>query len=252
MCPTFADGIHALVFVMSINCAVAETVLVGTFFNGNSDHLHSRAYIWNPTGTDASIKARAYTLPRSGSSVLMGEVDLGLLNARSGRNIKIAEDILDALGHPLPYVTDGGNPMVEFTVEADGVRGTGQVFSSDLAFGTYPLDVMSSSTTPPADHSDPPEGQKDLETSVSYRVTERGNSYWSFSWILDITNNTATEGQYDARINFLDAGGFIVDYGYGFNLTVPAGSTNTFRGQELITSEGAATVVSVEAVVTPE
>ena len=142
--------------------------------------------------------------------------------------------------------------MVEFTVEADGVRGTGQVFSSDLAFGTYPLDVMSSSTTPPADHSDPPEGQKDLETSVSYRVTERGNSYWSFSWILDITNNTATEGQYDARINFLDAGGFIVDYGYGFNLTVPAGSTNTFRGQELITSEGAATVVSVEAVVTPE
>ena len=64
----------ALVFVMSINCAVAETVLVGTFFNGNSDHLHSRAYIWNPTRTDASIKARAYTLPRSGSSVLMGRL----------------------------------------------------------------------------------------------------------------------------------------------------------------------------------
>ena len=45
-------------------------------------------------------------------------MNLGLLNAKSARNIKIAEDILSALV-PLPYVTDGGNLMVEFTVGAD-------------------------------------------------------------------------------------------------------------------------------------
>ena len=56
----------------------------------------------------------------------------------------------------------------------------------------------------------------------------------------------------NARINFLDAGGFVVDYDTKYNLVIPAISTQTFRGEELITSEGAATVVSVEAVVTPE
>ena len=50
------------------------------------------------------LVARAYTLPRAGPSTLLGTVSLGQLNARSGRNMKIAEDILVALGILLPYV----------------------------------------------------------------------------------------------------------------------------------------------------
>ncbi len=117
----------------------SPTVLVANFMNGNNSFLNSRAYLWNPSDSSGKITARAYTLPRSGASTLLGVVDLGLLEAKSARNIKIAEDILSALGLPLPYVADGGNLTVEFTVEAKSVQGVAQVFSSNLAFGTYPL-----------------------------------------------------------------------------------------------------------------
>ena len=95
-----------------------------------------------------------------------------------------------------------------------------------------------------------PPGQKDLEISIRYRVTERNNVYWQFSWILEIANNTATESEYRARINFLDAEGFVVDYDIDYGLTVPARSTGIFRGVELIYTENAPGVKSVEAVVT--
>ena len=73
---------------------------------------------------------------------MLGSAALGLLDARSSRNIKIAEDVLSALGIPLPYTADGGNLTVEFTVGAENVRGVAQVFSDNLVFGTYPLQVM--------------------------------------------------------------------------------------------------------------
>ena len=119
-----------------------ETILIANFTNGNNAFLNSRVYLWNPSESDGSLTARAYTLPRSGPSTLLGTVELGLLHARSARNIKIDEDILAPLGLPLPYTTDGGNVTVEFTVGAENVRGAAQVFSSELAFGTYPMQVI--------------------------------------------------------------------------------------------------------------
>ena len=140
---------------LTLSPLLSETVLVGTFFNGNSAFLNSRAYLWNPTDADADITARVYTLPLNGPSTLLGTIGIGLLNARSGRNIKIAEAILVHLDIVLPYVGDGGNLMVEFTVGADNVRGTGQVFGADLAFGTYPLEIMPGSSVSETQGPDP-------------------------------------------------------------------------------------------------
>jgi hypothetical protein len=69
-------------------------------------------------------------------------VDLGALGAKSGLNLKLVEDILTPLGITPPYTDDGGNLTLEFTIEAENVRGVAQVFSGSLAFGTYPLQVM--------------------------------------------------------------------------------------------------------------
>ena len=119
-----------------------ETVLIAIFMNGNNAFLNSRVYLWNPSESAGSITVKAYTLPRSGPSTLLGSAALGLLDARSSRNIKIAEDVLSALGVPLPYTADGGNLTVEFTIGAENVQGVAQVFSDSLAFGTYPLQVI--------------------------------------------------------------------------------------------------------------
>jgi hypothetical protein len=127
----------------------STTVLVANFTNGNNAFLNSRLYLWNPSQSAGSVTVRAYTLPSSGPSVLLGipefglfTAELGLLDARSSLNINIAEDVLSALGIPLPYTDDGGNLTIEVTVGAENVRGVAQVFSSDLAYGTYPMQVI--------------------------------------------------------------------------------------------------------------
>jgi len=130
-----------LPFVANIFLNGIPRILLANFVNGNTDVLSSRVYLWNQSDSAGSITARVYTLPRSGPSTLLGTVELGLLDARSSRNIKIAEDILLEVGIPLPYTANGGNLTVEFTVGAQNVQGVAQVFSGSFAFGTYPLQV---------------------------------------------------------------------------------------------------------------
>ena len=95
-----------------------------------------------------SVTVRVFTLPNTGDSMRLQTVPLGILKAFSARNIRIAEDILGGfLGIALPYTDDGGNLMLEFTIEAPDVKGAAQVFSSDFAFGTYPLQEIPSTSS---------------------------------------------------------------------------------------------------------
>ncbi|TDI14625.1 MAG: hypothetical protein E2P05_09345 [Acidobacteria bacterium] len=138
---TLAFGTYPLQEIPSTSTGSA-TVLVANFTNGNNAFLNSRLYLWNPSQSAGSVTVRAYTLPSSGPSILLGTAELGVLDARSSLNIKIAEDVLSALGIPLPYTDNGGNLTIEVTVGAENVRGAAQVFSSDLAYGTYPMQVI--------------------------------------------------------------------------------------------------------------
>ena len=105
----------------------------------------SRVYLWNPSESAGSVTVRVFTLPIAGGlaqELTTRPLDLGTLAGKSGLNIKVAEDILTLLGITPPYTTDGGNLTLEFTIEAADVVGAAQVFSSDFAFGTYPLAVI--------------------------------------------------------------------------------------------------------------
>ena len=103
-------------------------------------------YLWNPSASAGEVCVRVFTLPLSGGTaqeLTATPLSIGTLGAKSALNIKLAEDILDQLpGITTPYTTDGGNLTVEFTIGAADVRGTAQVFSSDFAFGTYPMQVI--------------------------------------------------------------------------------------------------------------
>jgi len=79
---------------------------------------------------------RVGTVFRGRSSGPKSKLEGGLV--RGGRS-RVAEDILAVMGIPLPYTDDGGNLILEFTIGAPNVRGAAQVFSLDLAFGTYTL-----------------------------------------------------------------------------------------------------------------
>ena len=143
---SFAFGTYPLQEIPSTPSG-SPTVLVANFTNGNNGALHSRVYLWNPSASAGEVTVRVFTLPRTGNSSLLGTLDLGSLQAESARNLKLAEDILAPLGIALPYVTDGGNLTLEFTIQAANARGVAQVFSSDFAFGTYPMQEIPSTSS---------------------------------------------------------------------------------------------------------
>ena len=146
---SFAFGVYPLQEIPSTSSG-SPTVLVANFMNGNSDAFSSRAYLFNPSDSDGNVTVRVFTLPLSDGTAqeLTGPpLDLGILEARSALNIKLAEDILTPLGITLPYTTDGGNLTLEFTIQAADVRGTAQVFSSSFAFGTYPMQEIPSTSS---------------------------------------------------------------------------------------------------------
>jgi len=140
----FAFGTYPLQEIPSTS-AGSPTVLVASFMNGNNAFLNSRVYLWNPSESAGSVTVRVFTLPITGGlaqELTTAPLSLGTLAGRSALNIKVDEDILTLLGILPPYTTDGGNLTLEFTIEAADVVGAAQVFSSDFAFGTYPLAVI--------------------------------------------------------------------------------------------------------------
>ncbi len=123
----------------------SETGLVANFLNGNNAALSSRVYLFNGSDGAGDVTVRVFTTPIAGGirqELTTTPLNLGSLGAKEAFNIKLEVDILAPLGIGLPYTTDGGNLTVEFTVGAENVSGVGQVFSSALAFGTYPMQVI--------------------------------------------------------------------------------------------------------------
>jgi hypothetical protein len=138
---SFASGTNPLHVIPSAS-AGSPTVLVANYMNGNDASLNSRVYLWNPSTSAGTVTVRVFTLPLESSTAqeLTGTpLGLGTLGAESAMNIDLANDILMPLSITTPYVTDGGNLTLEFTIQAADVRGAAQVFSSSFAFGTYPL-----------------------------------------------------------------------------------------------------------------
>jgi hypothetical protein len=117
------------------------TILVANWVNGNSNSLSSRIYVWNPSGSTASVTARLFAMPvaSTGSSTLLGTRSLGTLLPVSGWNIRLKEDVLVPLNIPVPYSENGGNLVLEVTIDALGCSGYTQTFGSTLAYGTTPL-----------------------------------------------------------------------------------------------------------------
>ena len=146
---SFASGTNPLQEVPSTPGA-SPTVLVANFMNGNNAFFDSRVYLWNPSTSAGDVTVRVFTLPLAGDiaqELTFEAFNLGSLEGESARNIKLAEDILDQLpGITTPYITDGGNLTLEFTIQAADVVGAAQVFSSSFAFGVYPLQQIPSTS----------------------------------------------------------------------------------------------------------
>ena len=218
---TLAFGTYPLQEVQ-LTPSTGPTVLVANWVNGNSSFLASRIYLWNPSTSAGQVTARVFSLGRTGSSWLLGTVDLGTLEALSARNIKVAEDILTPLESfeiPMPYTQDGGNLAVELTIGTGGVLGAAQVFdqSLTLAFGTYPLQEVPLSLS---------EGPTALVANFT-----NGNSAFLASRIY-LWNPSTSEGSMTARLFTLESEGPSILLG-----TVDLGTLSASSGRNIKLAE---------------
>jgi len=123
------------------------TILLANWVNGNHNALLSRIYVFNSGTISANVTARVFALPNStntATTLLKDNILLGTIGPSAGRNIKVADDVLFPSGISSAgsaYVTDGGNLIIEITIDALGASGYTQSFNAagTLAFGTAPL-----------------------------------------------------------------------------------------------------------------
>ena len=90
-----------------------------------------------------------------------------------------------------------------------------------------------------------PNGQ--WTATASAKIIEKNDTYWEFSYFVDMTNRTDEEQEYTVTVHFVDADGFSVEDGYAgdaFN-KIPAKSTKRLLDRALIDTENAPTVVGI-------
>jgi hypothetical protein len=82
---------------------------------------------------------------------------------------------------------------------------------------------------------------------IDARVTERNSSWSKYAWLLVVKNRTLEQVGFNAKIEFLDRDGFVIDDDSAYNLGLGPGEEQTFRGYSLIGAEIAGNVASVNA-----
>lgn len=85
--------------------------------------------------------------------------------------------------------------------------------------------------------------------SASARATDRRSSWWRFGWVVSLKNHSDSLQTFRLTIQFMDAGGYVIDNARANGLTVDAGQERTFRDSTLVNMPGASNVKSVNAVI---
>ena len=73
-------------------------------------------------------------------------------------------------------------------------------------------------------------------TDISTKITERNSTYWQFAWRVTVKNNHSCAINLSGEIEFQDTEGFIVDTDGVYNIIVPANSSKTFTGADMVST----------------
>ena len=92
-----------------------------------------------------------------------------------------------------------------------------------------------------------PQGTGLQAIHIGTKVTEQNDAYQKFAWTLKVKNTTDTGKSFTAKIQWLDADGFIVDDDIAYDLMLNANEEKQFAGYALIDADAASTATSVTA-----
>ena len=82
-------------------------------------------------------------------------------------------------------------------------------------------------------------------SDVTYKITEKGENYWYFSWQVTIKNNMSSGMDFFIYVNFVDKDGFIIDYDVE-SLVLNSKEQKSLKGILMIKAELASDVKRAE------
>ena len=82
---------------------------------------------------------------------------------------------------------------------------------------------------------------------IDSRVMETNTIWWKYGWLLTLRNETDGPLRIGAKIEWIDADGFVVDRDLARNLALAPGEEKVFRGDAMIDSSVAGKVDSIIA-----
>jgi len=81
--------------------------------------------------------------------------------------------------------------------------------------------------------------------SKAARVTESNDQWWRWAYTFRVWNPSAFPARMNAKVTFMDANGFIIDYRMNNSIEVYPHMTNSFADSELIDLPGAENVKAI-------
>ena len=169
----------------------------------------------------------------------IGEVTV-TVPANAGQAFFVDELVTIPTGHTGQVsIRPSNNPGP--SVYVVGLRVTGLVITTIPAIVLRPDPPTTGLNT----HLTDPNGQ--WTATAQAKIIEKNDTYWEFSYFVDMTNRTDEEQEYTVTVHFVDADGFSVEDSYAgevFN-KIPAKSTKRLLDRALIDTENAPTVVGI-------
>lgn len=88
------------------------------------------------------------------------------------------------------------------------------------------------------------EAGNSVQATINTRVTESNETWQRWSWQVEARNLTTEPQAFSLEVQWLDAGGFVVDDDREYGLHLGPGQSGTFTGYQLIRQPGSGTVAS--------
>lgn len=121
---------------------------------------------------------------------------------------------------------------------------------ASLKFGFPLYSVKVGASTEQSGPSDVSPTKRELSWSIvkiESRVTESNSSWHKHAWRLELQNDEDIPLTFNAKIEFQDSDGFVIDDDNEYGLHVPPNSNKTFTGSSLIRVPGALKVAKTNA-----
>lgn len=82
-------------------------------------------------------------------------------------------------------------------------------------------------------------------TNLRYKITEKGENYWYFSWQATVKNNISSSIDFFVQVNFVDKDGFIIDWDIE-SLVLNPKEQRSIKGTQMIEAELASGIKRIE------